>query len=149
MTANQTKVWERGNRMLSYQIEGLDTFTTKVNESPLAACLNQILVYEKKTADAAAELAAGKTVMDVLNQHSGGEAIDLSGCTLEQLCYVIGKGTPVLALTRDGGAILLVGYDENTFTYMNPATGKKPTEKVQDMEALTGGMNGTFFGYVK
>lgn len=149
VTANQTKVWERGNRMLSYQIEGLDTFTTKVNESPLAACLNQILVYEKKTADAAAELAAGKTVMDVLNQHSGGEAIDLSGCTLEQLCYVIGKGTPVLALTRDGGAILLVGYDENTFTYMNPATGKKPTEKVQDMEALTGGMNGTFFGYVK
>lgn len=149
VTANQTKVWERGNRMLAYRIEGIDTFTTKGEESSLESCLNQMLVYEKKTVDVAKELSAGKTVLDVLNKYSGGEAVDLSGCTLEQLCYVIGNGTPVLALTRNGGAVLLVGYDENTFTYIDPITGKKSTEKVKDMEALTGGMNGTFFGYVK
>ena len=149
VTSSQTKVWERGNRMLSYKIDGIDAFTANEGESSLMACLRQILAYEEQSVDVKAELAAGKTVMEVLNKYSGGEAVDLSGCTLEQLCYIVGQGTPVIAMTGSDSAILLVGYDQNTFTYIDPATGKKPTVKMKDVEKMTEESQEAFFGYVK
>ena len=135
--------------MLSYKIDGIDAFTANEGESSLMACLRQILAYEEQSVDVKAELAAGKTVMEVLNKYSGGEAVDLSGCTLEQLCYIVGQGTPVIAMTGSDSAILLVGYDQNTFTYIDPATGKKPTVKMKDVEKMTEESQEAFFGYVK
>ena len=61
--------------MLSYKIDGIDAFTANEGESSLMACLRQILAYEEKSVDVKAELAAGKTVMDVLNKYSGGEDV--------------------------------------------------------------------------
>ncbi len=44
-----------------------------------------------------------------------GQALDLTGCTLEQVLYFVSHGTPVAALT-DHGSVTIVGYDEyNTF----------------------------------
>lgn len=149
VTADQTKLWERGNRQLRYSLEGASAFSVNEGESSVAACLRQALVYEGKNVDAAGGLAGGKSVFDILNDYSGGEAVDLTGCTMEQLCYIIGKGTPVIAMTGGDSAILLVGYDDATFTYINPETGRKPTEIIRVVEERTTGSQGTFIGYVK
>ena len=97
----------------------------------------------------AKEMKDGKSPMDILNKYSGGEAVDLSGCTVEQLCYLIGKGTPVIAMTGTDSGILLVGYDDKMITYLNPSTSKKPTEAIAVIENMAKGSQGTFFGYVK
>ena len=52
-------------------------------------------------------------------------------------------------MTGSDSAILLVGYDQNTFTYIDPATGKKPTVKMKDVEKMTEESQEAFFGYVK
>lgn len=149
VTKEQAKLWERGNRMLRHQIDGLSAFTANSGESSLAACLRQMLAYEGQTVDVMAELAGGKSILDVIEAYSGKEAVDLTGCTPEQLCYIIGKGTPVLAMTGNDRAILLIGYDSDTFTYVDPASGKKQTVSEKTIEAMTAGSQGAYFGYVK
>ena len=149
VTSKQTKVWERGNRQLRYNMENTSAFSAQAGETSLQACLRQALEYEGKKVNVAKEMKDGKSPMDILNKYSGGEAVDLSGCTVEQLCYLIVKGTPVIAMTGTDSGILLVGYDDKMITYLNPSTSKKPTEAIAVIENMAKGSQGTFFGYVK
>lgn len=149
VTSNQKKLWERGNRMLAFQMDDLNAFTMIPGENSLAACIREMLAYEKQSVDVKKVLSEGKSVMDILDKYSGGEAVDLTGCMPEQLCYIVGKGTPVLAMTGSDSAVLLTGYDQETFTYIDPAKGKKQTMSLKDMEKLTAGSQGAYFGYVK
>jgi len=149
VTKEQTKLWERGNRMLAHQIDGLSAFTTNAGESTLAACLRQLLAFEGETVDVMTELAGGQSVLDVIGDNSGEEALDLTGCSPEQLCYIIGKGTPVVAMTGGNQAVLLVGYDHTTFTYLDPASGKKQSVTESALQNMTAGSQGAYFGYVK
>lgn len=149
VTSNQTKMWERGNRMLSYQIENTSPLAVNPGESSLSACLRQMFSYEQQNVNVQAELSKGKSVLDLLGEYSGGEAVDLTGCTLEQLCYLVGKGTPVLAMTGMDRAILLTGYSEDSFTYIDPSSGKKVTAEEKEVKKMTAGSQNAFYGYVK
>lgn len=149
VTSNQTKMWERGNRMLSYQIEDISPLAVNPGESSLSACLRQMFSYEQQNVNVQAELSKGKSVLDLLGEYSGGEAVDLTGCTLEQLCYLVGKGTPVLAMTGMDRAILLTGYSEDSFTYIDPSSGKKVTAEEKEVKKMTAGSQNAFYGYVK
>ena len=149
VTSNQTKMWERGNRMLSYQIENISPLAVNPGESALSACLRQMFSYEQQNVNVQAELSKGKSVLDLLGEYSGGEAVDLTGCTLEQLCYLVGKGTPVLAMTGMDRAILLTGYSEDSFTYIDPSSGKKVTAEEKEVKKMTAGSQNAFYGYVK
>lgn len=149
VTSNQTKMWERGNRMLSYQIEDTSPLAVNPGESSLSACLRQMFSYEQQNVNVQAELSKGKSVLDLLGEYSGGEAVDLTGCTLEQLCYLVGKGTPVLAMTGMDRAILLTGYSEDSFTYIDPSSGKKVTAEEKEVKKMTAGSQNAFYGYVK
>lgn len=149
VTSNQTKMWERGNRMLSYQIEDISPLAVNPGESSLSACLRQMFSYEQQNVNVQAELSKGKSVLDLLGEYSGGEAVDLTGCTLEQLCYLVGKGTPVLAMTGMDCAILLTGYSEDSFTYIDPSSGKKVTAEEKEVKKMTAGSQNAFYGYVK
>lgn len=149
VTSNQTKMWERGNRMLSYQIENISPLAVNPGESSLSACLRQMFSYEQQNVNVQAELSKGKSVLDLLGEYSGGEAVDLTGCTLEQLCYLVGNGTPVLAMTGMDRAILLTGYSEDSFTYIDPSSGKKVTAEEKEVKKMTAGSQNAFYGYVK
>ena len=149
VTSNQMKMWERGNRMLSYQIEDISPLAVNPGESSLSACLRQMFSYEQQNVNVQAELSKGKSVLDLLGEYSGGEAVDLTGCTLEQLCYLVGKGTPVLAMTGMNRAILLTGYSEDSFTYIDPSSGKKVTAEEKEVKKMTAGSQNAFYGYVK
>ena len=52
------------------------------------------------------------------------EKTDLTGCTLDQVLYVINKGCPVIALTSADHAILMTGYSKTDITYFDPDTGE-------------------------
>lgn len=149
VTSKQTKVWERGNRQLRYKLEGIPAFTAGQGESSLTAALDKMLAYEEKNVDVDGKMQNGKSALEILDMHSGGEALDLTGCTLEELFYIIGKGTPVIAMTGGDSALLLVGYDSTTVTYINPQTGRKPTESIEAVEEKLKGGHGIFIGYAK
>lgn len=148
VSESQKYVWERGNRSLVYDIAGVD-FSPYQEGNTLAAALNRLFAYEGKTVDAAGEMAAGKKPIEILQEQFPGKVLDLHGCSPEELCYILGKGTPIIAMTDLNNAVLLIGYNDSMITYVKPDTGEKVSVPYEELEALTVASGNTYLGYLK
>ncbi len=145
VSSSQTYVWERGNLEAWRRIGGINGESKKSGETSLEACLRILLGYEGVT-DAHME---GLEPLEILEKYSGGEALDLTGCNVENLRYMIGKGTPVIAMEGSSDAVLLIGYQANTIIYMDPADGKVKTNSMKAIDKMTEGSGHTYLGYAK
>lgn len=148
VSESQKYVWERGNRSFVYDIAGVDLSPYQEGNT-LAAALNRLFAYEGKTVDAAGEMAAGKKPIEILQEQFLGNVLDLHGCSPEELCYILGKGTPIIAMTDLNNAVLLIGYNDSMITYVKPDTGEKVSVPYEELEALTVASGNTYLGYLK
>lgn len=148
VSESQKYVWERENRSLVYDIAGVDLSPYQEGNT-LAAALNRLFAYEGKTVDAAGEMAAGKKPIEILQEQFLGNVLDLHGCSPEELCYILGKGTPIIAMTDLNNAVLLIGYNDSMITYVKPDTGEKVSVPYEELEALTVASGNTYLGYLK
>ena len=123
ISSDQAYIWEKGNRDLAYSTEA-ETFRRQDGESSLEAC---------------------ERYMEQYNAHQ----VDLTGCTLDQVLYVINKGCPMIVLTNADHAILLTGYTRTDITYIDPDTGEEQTVGVGEMEKMVQGSGNTFIGYIQ
>ena len=122
ISSDQAYVWETGNRDLAYSTDAA-AFAVQAGETSLAACERYMEQYNA-------------------------QRVDLTGCTLDQVLYVINKGCPLIALTDASHAILLTGYTRTDITYIDPDTGGVYTVGVGDMESMVSGSGNTFIGYI-
>lgn len=147
--SNQSYVWEKGNRSLVYETEEFPVSSVRFGESTLAACVRMLTEYEDNPIDAAKEMSNGKSAIQILTAYTKGIGMDLTGCSVEQVLYIIGKGTPVIAMTDSENAILLTGYTQDTVTYINPVDGSVNTVPAETVASMVAGSGNTFIGYVK
>lgn len=149
VSSKQAYVWERGNWPTADEIEGISAFTVAEGQSTVEACVAKILEKEGTQADVGQELAAGKTLVQILSEYSGGEGMDLTGCSMEELQYTLSRETPVIAMVGDNNAILLTGYNKTNVAYINPVSGEKKSVTKETMENMTSPYGNVFIGYVK
>lgn len=123
ISSNQEYVWERGNRDLVYSTDAA-AFGKDSGETSLAACERYMEQYEA-------------------------HQVDLTGCTLDQVLYVINRGCPVIALTGTDHAVLLTGYTTTDITYIDPDDGASHTVGLDTMEKQTSDSGNVFIGYIK
>ena len=146
---SQACVWERGNRDLQYIIEDIGEFTLEEGEDSLSACIRKVLEMEGTRTDVKKEREEGKSAVEILSEHSGKETLDLTGCTVEEVLYIISKGTPVIALKDSASAVLLIGYDTKNVAYLDPATGQMEHVTTEKAEELIAGSGKAMIGFVK
>ena len=149
VSSRQAYVWERGNWPSVYEVENMTEFQMEEGETAMAACLQQMLQKEGKTADVVKELNAGKSPETILSTYIGGEGLDLTGCTTEEILYTISRETPVIAMFENGHTVLVIGYNKTNIAYLDPADGKRYTVTFAEMESKVGASGNTFIGYVK
>lgn len=94
-------------------------------------------------------LRNGETPVAVTDRISDGKSIDLTGCTSEQLLYIINQDIPVIGMLDANRPILLVGYGEGTVTYIDVADGERRTASFKEMDDMTGGGGHTYVAYVR
>ena len=123
ISSNQEYVWERGNRDLVYSTDAA-AFSKESGETSLAACERYMERYEA-------------------------HQVDLTGCTLDQVLYVINRGCPVIALVDSNHAVLLTGYTMTDITYIDPDDGKSHTAGISALEKQTESSGNVFIGYIK
>ena len=63
--------------------------------------------------------------------------MDLTGCTPEELLYIINQDRPVIAMKNVNEAIILVGYTETRITYIDADDGERHTASLKEMEEMT------------
>lgn len=149
VSSRQAYVWERGNWPSVYEVENMTGFQMEEGETAMAACLQQMLQKEGKTADVVKELNAGKSPETILSTYIGGEGLDLTGCTTEEILYTISRETPVIAMFENGHTVLVIGYNKTNIAYLDPADGKRYSVTFAEMESKVGASGNTFIGYVK
>ena len=120
----QSYVWEKGNRDLSYYVDA-DAFLKEEGQSSLDGCLAYMQRYGEV------------------------ERMDLSGCELSQILYVVNQGMPVIVMTDTQHAVLLTGYNVETVTFVDPDNGTERTVARDEMERMVAAGGNTFIGFVK
>ncbi len=123
ISSEQAYIWEKGNRDLVYYNE-IQPFGLAEGQNSFDTCMAFAKEY-------------------------GSKKVDLSGCTLNQVLYIINKGVPVLAMTDTSHTILLTGYSMDTVTYIDPESAAEYTVTLEEMEAMTAGSGNTFVAYMK
>lgn len=120
----QSYIWERGNRDLKYTIGNSDEAAAQLK----------------------AKLNEGASPIEAIKELGSGAVLDLTGCTSEQLAYIINQGKPVIGIKQDGNAIILVGYTDTNIIYVDAASGERKTSKFEEMDAMTAGSGHTYIG---
>ena len=123
ISSEQQYVWERGNRDLVYSTDA-SSFRTEGDETSLTACERYMEQYEA-------------------------HQVDLTGCELEQVLYVINRGCPVITLIDTDHAVLLTGYTTTDITYIDPEDGTNHTVGMGTMEKQTKKAGNVFIGYIR
>lgn len=123
ISSDQTYVWEKGNRDLVYSTDA-EPFTTGEGETSLEAC---------------------ERYMEKYDAHK----LDLTGCSLDQVLYVINRGCPLIALLDSSHAVLVTGYTLTDITYIDPDTGSENTVGITEMETMIENGGNTMIGFVR
>lgn len=148
ISPGQHYAWEDGNRVSWYRNFNVNRFVTKSGENSLVTCVREVLEYEDVEIDVVSEMNS-KSAEEILSEYTDGEGIRFRGCSSKDMFYLIDKGTPVIALKNSSSAILLIGYDAKTVTYVDPASGSIRSSSIEKVDEMTAGSGNTFIGYVK
>jgi hypothetical protein len=92
--------------------------------------LDAILSYVGINKSSQPKMSEDNDLVSVLNELMAETATvrDLSGCTVEQLQYYLSEGSPVLIVTGENQAQIMVGYDEYN-VFLLDTTTKKVSKK--------------------
>ena len=148
ISPGQRVVWEDGNRVAWYRNFEMKSFVTQSGENSLASSIRSVLAYENQTVNVMEEMAS-KSALQVLGEYCGGEAVWIQGCSSSDMRYLLDKGIPVIAMTGSDSAIVFVGYDAKTITYINPANGGTGNKTFSTIDEMISGSGNTFLAYVK
>lgn len=121
---SQSYIWERGNRDLNYTIDHSEDMAAQIK----------------------AKFDSGVSPMEALKEYNSGASLNLTGCTAEQLAYIINQGKPVIGMKEAGKPIILVGYTDENVIYVDAASGERKTSTFEEMDALTAGTGHTYIG---
>lgn len=121
---NGNCIWLKGNRVTRNQIMAIKEEHVTENKDSLTICLDTMLKFEGIIRNSEYLLGRGDTVREILeNNLEGAQILDLTGCNLDAVLYYVNQDIPVLALLKNGEAVLVTGFNEYNVVIMEPATG--------------------------
>lgn len=144
-------IWIRGNRVIRNQIMAITAKEITEDRSSLAVCLDTMLALEGIARNTEGQLRRGQTAMQILEQGLEGQAqvLDLGGCSLDAMLYFVNQDIPVLALLKDGEAVLLTGFNEYNVVIMEPATGRLYKKGMNDTREWMEENGNPFIAYIR
>lgn len=148
VTSQQNYAWEDGNQVSWYRNFNVNGFTAQGGETTLEACVRKVLTYEGVSAEVSGALKE-QAVEDVMEAQLSKEVIRYRDCSSKDMRYLIDKGVPVIAMINADDAVLLVGYDALTVTYISPSNGAVRSATFAKMDEMLEGSGCTFIGYVR
>ncbi|MBD5136559.1 MAG: hypothetical protein HDT39_11470 [Lachnospiraceae bacterium] len=129
-------VWARRSRSKEKTLTNVSLTPSGDVAGYVSACVNGMLKSCGIEANAAEELAQGRSTIDVMNSHMNNQrAIDLAGCSLDEMLYYVDNGYPVLGMLENVNCVLIVGYDFYNAVLLNPGTGQTYRQGLEETAA--------------
>lgn len=116
--------------------------------SSYARCLDVMLKAQGIYKDTNAQLR-DKSVINVLKENlPKAKVLELSGCDMQAVLYYVSRGYPVMAMTENEGAVLIIGYDGNNTTIFDPTDEHIYKKGLNDSAAWFEQNGNRFISYV-
>lgn len=145
----QQYIWKRARKSLQEALE-VSVGTEDAGGSSIVQCVSAILERESVNIEVAALIGQGKTPKEILETTMEGvTALDLTGCSLEEVLYYVSLGNPVFAMKSDMDAVLVVGYDSLNVTLFNPLDSTVEKMGMEDAGEMFENAGNVFLGYLK
>ncbi len=141
-------IWERGVKATRSSISGI-TIEKADKLTSLQACLKMLFKHEGYDVDTSAIDFNNTTVTQCLQNYIKVTGLELKGVTGEQMLYYVYKKRPVIAITGQDTAVLIVGYDANSIEYIDPLSGKSVKIQKEFAANLFEDSGYTFYCYIK
>ncbi len=117
-------IWIKGNRVVRNQIMAIKEASVTEEKDSLAVCLDTIFRFEGLVRNSEYLLSQGQSVLEVLEENlEDAKILDMTGCSLDAMLYYVNRDIPVLALLKNGEAVLVTGFNEYNVVIMEPSTG--------------------------
>lgn len=143
----QQYIWKRARKFNAPAIE-VAVGEQDANASSLARCISAMLEQASININVTALIEQGKTPKEILETTMEDvTALDLTGCSIEEVLYYINLGAPVLAIKSGTQAVLLTGYDSSGVILFDPLANSSSKMSLSDAEELFLEAGNVFFGY--
>ena len=143
-------VWQRGNRSTRNQIMAIKAPEGTEGQNSLAVCLDTIFQLEGLVRNSGYLLTQGNSVLEILEDNlPEARILDLTGCSLDALLYYVNQDLPVLAMLRNGEAVLITGFNETSVVVMEPSTGKLEKRGMADTGEWLEDNGNCFITYIR
>lgn len=143
-------VWQRGNRSTRNQIMAIKAPEGTEEQNSLAVCLDTIFQLEGLVRNSGYLLTQGNSVLEILEDNlPDARILDLTGCSLDALLYYVNQDLPVLAMLRNGEAVLITGFNETSVVVMEPSTGKLEKRGMADTGEWLEDNGNCFITYIR
>jgi hypothetical protein len=114
-------VWAKSTRVTKNQIMAIKGDTVTEDKGSLAVCLDTMLKNEGIIRNSEYLFSQGQTAIQILDEGlDDAKILDLTGCSLDAVLYYVNKDIPVLAILKNGDAVLLTGFNEYNVVVMDP-----------------------------
>ena len=143
-------VWQKKELQAKNQIMAIKEAGIPEGGSSLAVAMESMMQYEGFSQDADAGLQSGMVPEEILGKYMADrEIVNLTGCPIDVVYYYLNRDIPVLAITENGGGILLTGFNTSEIVWMDPARGElHKVSKEESKKAFERG-NNNFITYIR
>ncbi len=147
---NGDYIWIKGNREPRNQISAIRETEPEDGQTSLSVCLDAIFGYEGLVRNSTYLLSGGKSVKEILEENlEDAQVLDLTGCSLDAVLYYVNRNIPVIALMKDGEAVLITGFDEYNTILLEPALGRLHKMGLNDSREYFSENGNCFLTYVR
>lgn len=127
-------VWARKSREQSVNLGNVSS--TACAGGNIASSVNAILQANGIITDVSERIQNGESSISILNDSlKNATALELLGCTLEEVLYYVNKGEPVMGMVENENCVLIVGYDMYNAVLMEPSTGTIYKQGLEETQA--------------
>lgn len=140
-------VFERSGKFTHKLIGQIEPQYAADGVSSIGASLAMLLKYNQITASARELSSLDQSIYQVLRENLS-SPINLTGCTLEEVLYFVSNSRPVIAMKDGEHAVLIVGYDESSVTYIDPGAATTKKESLTRAAAMFEKAGNVFISYM-
>ena len=142
-------IWKRGRASIKSPITGISVGSSDADAGSAAKCLSAMLVYAGENMQVGELLEEGETPVHILKSALKDRTIlDVTGCTLNEGLYYVGRSLPVYARTGSDSALLITGYDAYNIIVFDPDTGENRKIGQKDAQAMFSDAGDVFITYM-
>ncbi len=147
--SSQRYVWKNTHKVSQNAFAGIKVHEEDRNASGVVQAVSALLNYQGKSASVKNLIEAGATPKSAMeNTLTDSVVLDVSGCSVNDIIYYVGEGSPVFAMTSADTAVLVTGYTTGRIYYYDPVASATYSKSYSDADKWFKKAGNIFFTYL-